>query len=108
MAVTKLAVQDLELDLLTRKVHRAGKKLELQLRDYSILRYLMEHVGKVVTRKMLLENVWDYNLHPQTNLIEMNLCCLRRKVDKPFPQPLIHTVRGSGYIMQADNRRWPT
>jgi two-component system OmpR family response regulator len=99
-AVTKLEVEDLELDLLTQEVYRAGKQIELLPREYSILRCLVENSGKIVTRKMLLETVWNYSRHTQTNLIEMHMCCLRQKVDKPFAHPLIQTVRGAGYIIR--------
>jgi two-component system, OmpR family, response regulator len=99
--VTKLEIEDLELDLLTQDVRRAGMPLNLSSREYRILRCLMEHQGSITTRKMLLEEVWHFSQHTQTNVIEMNVCCLRRKVDKPFKRKLIQTVRGKGYIVQA-------
>ncbi len=96
-AETRLAVADLEMDLLSRRVSRAGRDIELQPREFSLLEYLMRHAGQVVTRTMLLENVWDYHFDPQTNLIDVHISRLRQKIDKGFEQPLIHTVRGAGY-----------
>jgi two-component system OmpR family response regulator len=99
--VTKLTVDDLELDLLSRRVQRAGTKLELLPREFRLLEYLMRHAGQVVTRTMLLEGVWDYHFDPQTNVIDVQVSHLRQKVDKPFPTPLIHTVRSAGYMLRA-------
>jgi len=100
--VTRLAVGDLEMDLLSRSVKRAGQKIDLQPREYRLLEYLMRHAGQVVTRTMLLEGVWDYHFDPQTNVIDVHVSRLRQKVDKPFPKPLLHTVRNAGYIMRPD------
>jgi two-component system OmpR family response regulator len=100
--VTKLAVSDLELDLLSRQVKRDGKKIDLQPREFRLLEYLMRHAGQVVTRTMLLEGVWDYHFDPQTNVIDVHVSRLRQKVDKPFPKPLIHTVRNAGYMLRSD------
>ena len=101
--VTKLASSaDLELDLLSRQVKRAGQKIDLQPREFRLLEYLMRHAGQVVTRTMLLEGVWDYHFDPQTNVIDVHVSRLRQKVDKPFPTPLIHTVRNAGYMLRAD------
>jgi two-component system OmpR family response regulator len=100
--VTKLTVDDLELDLLSRQVKRAGQKIDLQPREFRLLEYLMRHAGQVVTRTMLLEGVWDYHFDPQTNVIDVHVSRLRQKVDKPFPVPLIHTVRNAGYMLRAD------
>jgi two-component system OmpR family response regulator len=99
---TKLLVGDLELDLLSRGVRRAGQKIDLQPREFRLLEYLMRHAGQVVTRTMLLEGVWDYHFDPQTNVIDVHVSRLRQKVDKPFPAPLIHTVRNAGYMLRAD------
>jgi two-component system OmpR family response regulator len=101
--VTKLQVDDLELDLLSRQVKRAGQKIDLQPREFRLLEYLMRHAGQVVTRTMLLEGVWDYHFDPQTNVIDVHVSRLRQKVDKPFPTPLIHTVRNAGYMLRADS-----
>lgn len=98
---TRLKVEDLEMDLLARTVTRAGRPIDLQPREFRLLEYLMRHGGQVVTRTMLLENVWEYHFDPQTNLIDVHISRLRQKVDKEFDQPLIHTVRGAGYSLRA-------
>jgi two-component system, OmpR family, response regulator len=99
--VTSLKAGDLEMNLLTRKVTRAGKKIDLQPREFRLLEYLMRHAGQVVTRTMLLEKVWDYNFDPQTNVIDVHVSRLRAKIDKEFEEPLLHTVRGAGYRLQG-------
>ncbi len=98
---TKLQVGDLEMDLLARLVKRGGKKLDLQPREFRLLEYLMRHAGQTVTRKMLLENVWDYHFDPQTNVIDVHISRLRSKIDRDFAQSLLHTVRGSGYRLEV-------
>jgi two-component system OmpR family response regulator len=98
---TRLGVGDLEMDLLARTVKRDGKKLDLQPREFRLLEYLMRHAGQTVTRKMLLENVWDYHFDPQTNVIDVHISRLRSKIDREFAQSLLHTVRGSGYRLEA-------
>jgi two-component system, OmpR family, response regulator len=98
---TKLRVGELELDRLTRTVTRAGQPVDLQPREFLLLEYLMQHAGQVVTRTMLLENVWDYHFDPQTNVIDVHISRLRAKIDKNFPEPLLHTVRGAGYCLRA-------
>lgn len=100
-AETILTVGDLEMDLLAREVRRDGQSITLQPRDFQLLEYLMRHAGQVVTRTMLLENVWDYHFDPQTNVIDVHISRLRAKIDKDFPQSLIHTVRGAGYKIDA-------
>jgi two-component system, OmpR family, response regulator len=99
---TKLLVEDLEMDLLSRQVKRAGQKIDLQPREFRLLEYLMRHAGQVVTRTMLLEGVWDYHFDPQTNVIDVHVSRLRQKVDKPFPIPLIQTIRNAGYTLRAE------
>lgn len=99
--VTVLRAGDLEMNLLTRKVTRAGKKIDLQPREFRLLEYLMRHAGQVVTRTMLLEKVWDYNFDPQTNVIDVHISRLRAKIDKEFGEPMLQTVRGAGYRLQA-------
>ena len=99
---TKLAVADLEMDLLSRSVKRGGKKVDLQPREFRLLEFLMRHAGQVVTRTMLLEGVWDYHFDPQTNVIDVHVSRLRQKVDKPYPIPLIHTVRNAGYMLRPE------
>ncbi|MBR1952530.1 MAG: response regulator transcription factor [Lentisphaeria bacterium] len=97
---TQLSVADLTIDLLTRKVTRAGKRIELQPQEYSLLEYLMKNTGKIVSRTMILEHVWEYNFDPQTNIVETRLCRLREKIDKEFERKLIRTVRGFGYVLE--------
>lgn len=99
-AETTLRVADLELDQLTRIVRRGGKIIELQPREFRLLEYLMANAGRVVTRTMLLEQVWDYYFDPQTNVIDVHISRLRGKIDKDFDQPLLHTVRGAGYVIR--------
>jgi two-component system OmpR family response regulator len=98
---TRLQVADLEMDLLARTVKRGGKKLDLQPREFRLLEYLMRHSSQTVTRKMLLENVWDYHFDPQTNVIDVHISRLRSKIDRDFTQTLLHTVRGSGYRLEG-------
>jgi two-component system OmpR family response regulator len=98
---TTLRVADLEMDLLSRTVRRAGQTLELQPREFRLLEYLMRHAGQVVTRTMLLEGVWDYHFDPQTNVIDVHISRLRGKIDKGFEPPLLRTVRGAGYSLAA-------
>ena len=102
MPSTKLAVADLEVDLLSRTVKRAGQKIELQPREFRLLEFLARHAGQVVTRTMLLEGVWDYHFDPQTNVIDVHVSRLRQKIDKPFDTALIHTVRNAGYMLRAE------
>jgi len=98
-AETRYAVGDLVLDRLGHKVTRAGTPVPLQPREYRLLEYLMKHAGQVVTRTMLLENVWDYHFDPQTNVIDVHISRLRAKIDKGQDRPLLHTVRGAGYMV---------
>lgn len=98
---TRYVVGDLELDILKRKVKRGGKVIDLQPREFRLLEYLMKHAGQVVTRTMLLENVWEYHFDPQTNVIDVHISRLRAKIDRNFEQPLLHTVRGAGYTLRA-------
>ena len=95
-----LKVADLELDRLTHTVKRAGKTIELQPREYLILEFLLQHAGQIVTRTMLLENVWDYHFDPQTNIIDVHISRLRNKIDRDFEAPLLQTVRGAGYCLR--------
>ena len=97
---TRYVVGDLVLDRLSHKVTRAGEPIILQPREYRLLEYLMRHAGQVVTRTMLLENVWDYHFDPQTNVIDVHVSRLRAKVDKGFDRPLLETVRGAGYVIR--------
>src|SRR2546421_594157 len=88
------------VDRLSHQVTRGGEEIVLQPREFRLLEYLMKHAGQVVTRTMLLENVWDYHFDPQTNVIDVHISRLRSKIDKGFPQPLLQTVRGAGYMVR--------
>ena len=97
---TQLMTGDLVVDLLGRTVIRAGRRIDLTPREFRILEYLMRNEGRVVTRSMLLENVWDYSFDPQTNIIDQHVSRLRQKVDRDFATPLIQTIRGTGYVIR--------
>ena len=97
---TVYRVGDLELDRLSHQVTRGSDEIMLQPREFRLLEYLMKHAGQVVTRTMLLENVWDYHFDPQTNVIDVHISRLRSKIDKGFSAPLLHTVRGAGYMIR--------
>jgi two-component system, OmpR family, response regulator len=98
---TVYRIGDLELDRLSHSVRRAGQEIVLQPREFRLLEYLMRHAGQVVTRTMLLENVWDYHFDPQTNVIDVHISRLRSKIEKGFDKPVLHTVRGAGYMLKA-------
>jgi len=100
-AVAKLQVGDLELDLMTRLAKRGKTSIELKAKEYALLEVLMRNAGRVMTRTMLLEQVWDFNFDPQTTVIETHISRLRSKIDKPFDVPLLHTVRNIGYSIHA-------
>src|ERR1700689_2485493 len=99
---TTLDVGDLRMDLLSRKAVRGDRVITLQPREFKLLEYLMRHAGQVVTRTMLLENVWDYHFDPQTNVVDVHISRLRSKIDKGFAHPLLHTVRGAGYMIRDE------
>lgn len=101
---TVYRVGDLELDRLSHRVTRGKEEMVLQPREFRLLEYLMKHAGQVVTRTMLLENVWDYHFDPQTNVIDVHISRLRSKIDKGFSQPLLHTIRGAGYMIRDGSR----
>ncbi|UZF92802.1 response regulator transcription factor [Bosea sp. NBC_00550] len=101
---TTYRVGELVLDRLAHRVTREGQEIVLQPREFRLLEYLMKHAGQVVTRTMLLENVWDYHFDPQTNVIDVHVSRLRAKVDKGFEQPMIHTIRGAGYMVRDSAR----
>ena len=103
-AETVYRVGELELDRLAHRVVRSGKEIPLQPREFRLLEYLMRHAGQVVTRTMLLENVWDYHFDPQTNVIDVHVSRLRSKIDKGYDRPLLHTVRGTGYMIRDGAR----
>ena len=97
----RLSIGDLSLELLTRKIVRAGKKIDLQQREFSLLEYLMRNEGRVVSKTMILEHVWDYNFDPQTDVVDVLVCRLRNKVDRDFREKMIHTIRGVGYVLKV-------
>ena len=97
---TRLKIADLELDLLARRVSRAGRNIELTTKEFQLLEYLVRHAGQTVTRTMLLEGVWNLHFDPQTNITDVHMSRLRNAIDKGFPKPLIHTVRGAGYVLK--------
>jgi two-component system OmpR family response regulator len=97
---TRLTVGDLTMNLLTREVTRGGRKIELQRLEFSLLEYLMRNAGRVVSKTMIMEHVWDYNFDPQTNVVESRICRLRDKIDRDFDRKLIQTVRGVGYALK--------
>jgi two-component system OmpR family response regulator len=100
---TTLKVGGLEMNLLSREVKRNQQAISLQPREFRLLEFLMRNSGQVVTRTMLLENVWDYNFDPQTNVIDVHISRLRSKIDRQFEQPMLHTVRGAGYVLREDH-----
>lgn len=100
---TTLGQEDLALNLATREVTRAGKKIDLQPREFALLEYLLRNAGKVVSKTMIMEHVWDYNFDPQTNVVEARICRLRDKVDKDSTVKLIHTIRGAGYVLRKNS-----
>jgi two-component system OmpR family response regulator len=100
--VAELTIADLRLDLRRRKAERAGRQILLQPREFRLLEYLVRNQGQIVTRGMLLESVWDYHFDPQTNVVDVQISRLRQKIDKNFSPPLLHTVRGAGYMIAVD------
>lgn len=101
---TKLSVGDLEMDLLARTVRRGGREIDLKPREFALLEYLMRNTGRVITRTMLLEHVWDYHFDPQTNVIDVHISRLRQKLDRGFDSELLQTVRGAGYTLRAPDQ----
>jgi len=99
---SSLTVADLSMDLHNRKVIRADREIDLKPLEFSLLEYLMRNAGRVVSKTMIMEHVWDYNFSPQTNVMEARICHLWEKIDKGFGQKLIHTVRGVGYVLKED------
>ena len=98
---TTLTVEDVQLDLLSRRVTRDGKPLDLRPREFTLLEFLMRHAGHVVSKTMILSHVWEYNFDPQTNVVDVLVSRLREKIDRPFEKKLLHTVRGVGYVLRA-------
>jgi two-component system OmpR family response regulator len=98
---TRLTAADLVMDLLSREVRRSGEKIDLQPREFALLEYLLRQAGRVVSKTMILEHVWDYGFDPQTNVVDVLICRLRNKVDRDFEAKLIHTIRGVGYVLKV-------
>jgi len=99
---TRLVIGDLDMDLLARTVSRQGRKVDLQTREFALLEYLMRNAKRVVSKTMIMEHVWNYNFDPQTNVVEARMSRLRDKIDRPFDRPIIHTIRGAGYVLRLD------
>jgi len=99
---TTLTVGDLKMDLLRRKVFRDDKEIKLQPKEFALLEYLMRYAGRVVSKTMIMQHVWDYNFDPQTNVVEARICRLRDKIDRPFGRNLINTIRGAGYVLEEE------
>jgi two-component system, OmpR family, response regulator len=97
---TRITLGNLSINLLTREVTRGNKKMDLQPMEFSLLEYLMRNAGRVVSKTMIMEHVWDYNFDPETNIVEARICRLRDKIDRDFPEKLINTVRGVGYVLK--------
>src|SRR5260370_39435503 len=97
---TVLSFSDLSMDLLTREVSRGGKKIELQAREFSLLEYMLRNPGRVLSKTMILEHVWDYAFDPKTNVVDVLVCRLRNKIDRAFEPKIIHTLRGFGYALK--------
>jgi two-component system OmpR family response regulator len=100
-APTTLTFEDIEIDLLSRRVTRAGRDIELRPREFALLEYLLRHAGRVVSKTMILSHVWGYQFDPQTNVVDVLVSRLRDKIDRPFDRKLLHTVRGVGYVLRA-------
>jgi two-component system, OmpR family, response regulator len=99
---TRLVVGDLVMDMLARTVSRQGRKIDLQTREFALLEYLMRNANRAVSKTMIMEHVWNYNFDPHTNVVEARMSRLRDKVDRPFDRPLIHTIRGVGYVLRQE------
>ncbi len=99
-AASRLRVGDLEMDRISRRVTRAGREIDLTAREFQLLEFLLQHPGQVITRTMLLESVWDLHFDPQTNLVDVHISRLRQAIDRDFSPPLLHTVRGAGYVLR--------
>jgi DNA-binding response OmpR family regulator len=101
-----LTVGDLKIDILTRKVYRGDARIDIQPLEYALLEYLVRNKGRVVSKTMIMEHVWEYNFDPQTNVVEARICRLRDKIDRPFKTKLIHTVRGFGYVIEEEKKHF--
>ena len=103
-APTSLKVSDLSVDLMTREVTRGGRKIELPAKEFALLEYLIRNAGRVVSKTMIMEHVWNYDFVPMTNVVEARICLLRDKIDKGFEKKLIKTIRGAGYVLKGDTQ----
>jgi DNA-binding response OmpR family regulator len=101
--VNRISCSDLEIDLLSREVRRGGQVIDLQPKEYALLEYLLRNRGRTVSKTMIMEQIWDYHFDPQTNVVDVLVCRLRNKIDKDFPQKLIHTIRGIGYVLRSED-----
>ncbi len=97
---TVFTVSDLKVDIVSKKIFRGGREIDLQMKEFALLEYLVRNAGRVVSKTMIMEHVWDYNFDPQSNVVEARLCRLRDKIDRPFKKKLIHTIRGLGYVLE--------
>ncbi len=104
-SVKELSLEDLRMDLLSRRVYRGGKEIVLTPKEFSLLEYLLRRKGRVLSRTQIIENIWGYNFDPNSNVVDVHIKYLREKIDTGFPEKLIHTVRGAGYILKAGNDR---
>lgn len=102
---TRLAIGELQMDLLRHEVRRGGARIDLQPREFALLEYLMRHPGKILSKTMILEHIWDYRFDPQTNVVDVLVCRLRNKIDRDFPVKLIHTLRGIGYVLRVPEEK---
>ena len=102
---TTLVVGAIKMNILTREVFRGEQRIELQPREFSLLEYLMRHPGRIISKTVILESIWDYGFDPQTNVVDVLVCRLRGKLDRGFEKPLITTIRGVGYVLQSDNQK---
>ena len=98
---TTITVGDISLDLLTRKVVRSGKSIELHTREFVLLEYFMRNAGRIISKTMIIDHLWGYNFEPQTNVVDVLVCRLRNKVDRDFEEAMIHTIRGAGYVLKS-------
>jgi two-component system, OmpR family, response regulator len=101
--VNRISCSDLEVDLLSREVRRGGQVIDLQPKEYALLEYLLRNRGRTISKTMIMEQIWDYHFDPQTNVVDVLVCRLRNKIDKDFPQKLIHTIRGIGYVLKSED-----
>ena len=105
--INRITCGDLEVDLLSREVRRCGRLIDLQPKEYALLEYLLRNRGRTVSKTMIMEQIWDFHFDPQTNVVDVLICRLRNKIDKDFPEKLIHTIRGIGYVLRPVDTKIP-